>query len=113
MMMTSLSDQPLSEQFRIVARNWVDAEAAACLMEETKSAVFAEMVARALGEDISLAHNRAETLVKSSPSWKEYVTEMVRLRRDANLAKVKLEYVKMKASEQMSAEATHRAEARL
>ena len=79
-------------------------------MEETKSAVFAEMVAKTLGEDISLAHNRAETLVKSSPSWKEYVTEMVRLRRDANLAKVKYDGARVMGEFARTAESTRRAE---
>ena len=35
---------PLSEQYRIVAKSWVDADAAANLLEETKSAVLSRMM---------------------------------------------------------------------
>ena len=38
-------DQPLSEQFRVVAKRWVDLDAAANLLEETKSAVLAQKMA--------------------------------------------------------------------
>jgi hypothetical protein len=32
------SNLPLSEQFRIVAKKWVDADSAASILEESKSA---------------------------------------------------------------------------
>lgn len=106
-------NRPISEQYRDAANQWVDADAAASLLEETKSAVFAEMAAKVLEKNKGLAVNRAEVLVKSSPEWKDHVTKMVYARRDANRHKITMEYLRMRHSEQQSQEATYRTEARL
>lgn len=108
-----IDNRPISEQYRVAANRWVDADAAASLLEETKSAIFAEMTSKLISENIRLAVNRAEVLVKSSPDWKEHVTKMVEARRQANRYKVEMEYLRMRHSEQQSLEATHRAESRL
>ena len=107
------SNQPLSEQYRVVAKRWVDADEAASIMEETKSVVLSEMMNKLLVNDIDLAHNRAETIAKSSPQWREFVEKMVKLRSRANLLKAQLEYLRMRHAEQQSSEATARAEMRL
>jgi len=100
---------PWSEQFRIVAKSWVDAEAAASLLEDTKSAYLSErMQAHA-----DLAQNRAEALVKSSPEWRDFIEKMVSARKQANLLKVQLEYLRMKFQEWSSENATRRAEMRV
>ena len=100
---------PWSEQFRVVAKQWVDADAAATLLEDTKSAVLAErMQAHA-----ELPVNRAEQLVKSSPEWRDHVEKMVNARKASNRLKVQMEYLRMKFSEWQSHEATKRTEARL
>lgn len=82
-------------------------------MEETKSAVFSEMMGKLISNDLKLPVNRAEILAKSSDEYKEFVTQMVKLRSRANLLKVQLEFIRMKFSEQQSVEATARAERRL
>ena len=107
------SNEPISEQFRVVAKEWVDADEAASLLEETKTIVFSEMVGKLISSDLKLAVNRAELLAKSSDEYKEFVTTMVKTRSKANLLKVKLEYLRMKFSEAQSADATKRAEMRL
>lgn len=45
--------------------------------------------------------------------WKDYVKKMTEARTEANLLKLHMEYIKMKASEEMSANANMRAETRL
>jgi hypothetical protein len=102
-------EQPLSEQFRIVAKKWVDADSAASLLEETKSAVLARMMS-AQGD---MPVNRAELNVKSSEEWLEFVTKMVKARERAALLKVQLEYLRMRFNEWQSHNATKRAEMRL
>lgn len=99
----------LSEQFRLAARIWVEADAAANLLEETKSAVLSQKMA-ALGD---MPVSRAELTVKASPEWTDHVTKMVKAREEANFLKVKLEWLRMRHSEQQSAEATARVERRL
>ena len=102
-------DRPISEVYRIAAKAWVEKEAAASLLEETKSSVLSGRMA-ALGD---IPVSRAEMTVKASPEWREFVGQMVKARKDANLAKVRLEWVKMTFQERMSAEASARAESRL
>ena len=107
--MSAHSNLPISEQFRMVAKDWVDKDSAARMLEETKTAVLAQHM-KNLG-DLPAAH--AERDVKASPEWYEFIERLVNARTAANLAKVKLEYIRMKASEQQSAEATKRAEMKL
>jgi hypothetical protein len=100
---------PWSEQFRIVAKQWVDADAAATILEDTKSAVMAERML-SLGE---MAVNKAEATVKASPEWRRHVESIVNARRASNRLKVQMEYLRMKFSEWQSENANKRAEMRL
>jgi hypothetical protein len=102
-------EKPLSEQFRLVAKKWVDADAAASLLEETKSAVLSRMMV-SLGD---MAVNRAELTVKSSEDWMEFITKMVKAREQAALLKVQLEYIRMRFNEWQSHAANRRAEMKL
>ena len=66
------------------------------------------------GEDhADLAVSKAEAIVKSSVEWTDFVEKMVSARKQANLLKVQLEYLRMKFSEWQSENATKRAEMRL
>ncbi len=97
---------PLSEQYRIAAEAWVDKEAAANVLEETKSAYLAKEKAD-LG-DIPDAH--AERIVKASLGWLDYITSMCNARQAANHAKVRVEVLRMRFWEYNSQEATKRKE---
>lgn len=101
--------QEWSEQFRLAAKDWVAKDAAANLLEETKSACLSQMM-MACGD---MPVSRAEMQTKASPEWKDFIGSMVKAREDANLAKVKCEYVRMKFSEWQSAEANARSERRI
>ncbi len=98
-----------SEQYRLEAKNWVELDAAANLLEETKSANLSQLMLGNHTESVS----KAEMLAKASPQWTEYLERMVAARRLSNLSKVKLEWIRMKFQEQSSQEATARAERRL
>lgn len=102
-------NQPWSEQFRVVAKAWVDAEAAASLLEDTKSAILAERMS-ALGE---MAVSKAEMTVKASPAWRDIINTISLARQAANRLKVQMEYIRMKFMEWQSENATKRAEMRL
>jgi hypothetical protein len=104
-----VTNQPLSEQFRLTAKAWVEADAAASLLEETKSAVLSQRMA-SLGD---MPVSKAEMSVKASPEWEEFIVSMVEARKKAALLKVKLEWLRMRFSEQQSEEATKRAEMKL
>jgi hypothetical protein len=100
---------PLSEQFRIIAKKWVDADSAANILEETKSAVLAKRMA-SLGD---MPVSKAEMIIKASEDWHAYIKEMVEAREKAARLKVQLEYIRMRFSEWQSHEATKRAEMKL
>lgn len=102
-------DFPFSERFRVAAEDWVDKESAAQLLEDTKSTVLAQKVA--VFGDIPV--NRAENLVKQSPEWRHYLEEIVKARKEANAAKVNMEYERLRFMENQSREANARAEMKL
>ena len=99
----------ISEEYRVAAKHWVEADAAASLMEECKTPTLSQMMLATGADSVS----RSEMLAKASPEWKEYIDKMVEARRKANLLKVQLKWIEMKYGEQQSAEATARAERRL
>lgn len=104
-----MSNRPWSEQFRLVAKDWVEKDGAARMFEETKTAVLAQRM-KAMG-DVPAAH--AERDVKASDEWREFIKSLVDAKTAANLAKVKMEYIRMKFNEWQSAEANKRAEMKL
>lgn len=104
-----MSNLPISEQYRLTAKEWVEADAAANLLEETKTAVLAQHM-KAMGD---MPVSKAEMAVKSTADWHQYLTEMVEARKRANLLKVKMEWVRMKFMEWNSENATRRAEMKL
>ena len=103
------SNQPLSEQFRIVAKKWVDADSAASMLEETKSAVLSKWMSE-MGD---MPVSKAEMAVKASNRWVEYVKSMVEARQQAALLKMQLEYIRMRFHEWQSHAANRRAEMKL
>lgn len=103
------SNAPISEQYRLASLRWVKANAAADLLEETKSAVLSQKMA-ALG-DIPVSH--AERSVKASPEWQEHIEKIVDARRTANEMKVEADFLKMKFYEWQADGANKRAEMRL
>lgn len=108
------SDRPLSEQYRIVARAWADADSAASLLEELKGATLEQRKASVMSESGKpMPENRAERLVKSSPEWERYIREMCSARSKAGKLRAQLEYFRMRHSEWMAADANARAEMRL
>jgi len=103
------SNRPLSEQFRIIAKKWVDADGAASMLEETKSAVLSKMMVD-LGD---MPVSKAEMQVKASEAWRDHITQMVEARSQASLLKVQMEYIRMKFHEWQSHAANRRAEMKL
>jgi hypothetical protein len=104
-----VNDAPISEQYRLIAKKWVDADSAANMLEECKGAMLAKLMA-ARGD---MAVSKAEMQVKASEEWSDYIGKMVRAREQAALLKAQLEFIRMKFAENQSAEATARAERRL
>lgn len=103
------SNLPISEQFRIIAKKWIEASKEANVLKETKSAVLAQKMV-ALGD---MPVSKAEMIVKASHEWNDHVLEIAAAKNEADALELQLEYIRMKFSEWQSAEATRRAEMRL
>lgn len=120
-------ERPLSEQFRLVAKAWVDADAAARLLEETKSSVFSKLVlsfqelngrslpdgAKAMEIKRATSNAQAENMARASDEYMEHIQQMVAARDEANLRKVQMEYIRMRFSEWQSLNANARDERRM
>ena len=104
-------DRPISEQYRVIAKEWVALDGAARLLESNKDPVLSQMVLRYGASTKSLA--AAERMAKASPEWADYITKTVEARTAANLKRVHLEYIRMRHSEWISGDANARAERKL
>mgnify|MGYP003347377686 CR=1 FL=1 len=100
------SERPISEQFRIVAKKWVDADAAANLLEDTKSSVLSQLIMKQIGVPVT----RAEHVARASQDYLDHIAAMVEARKQANLLKVQMEFLKMRFHEWNSSDANQRAE---
>lgn len=89
-------ERPIVEQFRIVALQYVDADAAASLMEELKTTTLEKMKTKTIQALGDMADNKAERLVKSGDEWTEYIEKMVAARSRADKLKLQLEYLRMR-----------------
>lgn len=107
----SISNEPISLQWARAAEHWVDLDSAATLLEETKSAVLSQMMMRLV--DGRTAVNRAEMEVKASPEWHTHITKLTSARKAANMAKVRMEFLRLKFFEDNSRAATERVTARM
>lgn len=101
--------EKLSELYRLAAKSWVELDNAARMLEECKSAFLSQRML----EKGDMPVSRAELEAKASDVWTGYIESMVKARTEANLARVKLKWIEMRFSEQMSHEATERSERKL
>jgi hypothetical protein len=106
-------EQPISEQFRIVAKQWCDADAAASLMEELKTTTLEKMKSDLIERDGPMPDNTATRLAKCNSEWTDYLTQMCKHRAEANRLKCQMEYIRMRHREWIGADATARAEMKL
>ena len=104
-----MENRPYSEIYRMAGEEWADLEAAAQLLEDSKSAVMAQWQT----EYGDVPVNRAEQAVKSSARWRDYINDTVEARKRANKAKIYLESVKMRAMELHATEANQRTEMKI
>lgn len=88
---------------------WADLDAAARILEESKSAVLAQRMA----DHGDMPVSKAEMKVKASEFWQDYICKMVNAKTRANKARIEMEFTKMQAWERQSAEAYERQEMRM
>lgn len=99
----------IAEIYLEAAESWCDLENAANLLEDTKSAIFSQMVLAHQG----ISNSKAELLTRASEEWLSHVTKIVDARTKANRAKIRVEYTKMRAWEETSRAADNRIQSKL
>lgn len=105
------SNTPWYEQYGRLAPEWIDADSAADLLEQTKSSFFSQEVQKLV--EAGTAASTAERMVKASDEYRAYLKTMVEARKRANLLKARLEYIRMRNMAEQSENATKRVEMRL
>jgi hypothetical protein len=106
-------EQPLSEQYRIAAKCWCDADAAATVLEELKSATLEQKKSDLIADNPSMSEAKAERLAKITDDWEEYVRQMCTARAQANVLKAELKVIEMRHREWIAGDANARHERRL
>lgn len=92
---------------------WADKDAAATLLEETKSTVLSQLIQIQLGQNDSLSMAKAEVLAKSTQAFREHLAKMVEARKEANKARVRWISGQAHVDLIRSMEASRRAEMKL
>lgn len=103
-------ERPISEQFRIVAKEWVVADSAARNLEERKAGEFARLCLKQ-GDGLSVA--KAEMLAKASEEWTEFIDRLVDAKTQANLKRMHMKFLEIRFSEWQAMDANNRSERRL
>ena len=104
-----LEPDKIAHRFVELGHKWVDADAAASLLEETKKTVFAEMMRQSNENTIGAK----EAFAASHTTYKEHIDAMVEARRVANRALVEYKAAQVWIDMARSVESSRRAEMNL
>lgn len=74
--------------------DWADKNAAAQLLEDTKSSFLSELIQGIIKADPKCSFAKAESEAKAEPDYQNHINKMVEARRVANKAKVRLDAAK-------------------
>lgn len=91
-----------------LGEDWAQADAAASMLEETRTSLRAKLTSELLPEKGSVA--KALVYAEATEAYSDHVKSAVKARRIANVAKVKYDSAKVWVDLMRSKEATKRAE---
>lgn len=106
--MSDFDPEAIYRRLNDAGDEWVDKNAAAEILEETKKTVLAELMCAYEGVT-SFAIREKRALAESS--FRLHVTNMVSARKEANRARVRYDSVRVLAEMRRTQESTRRAEA--
>jgi len=102
-----LNADHIAAELEKLGNTWADHNAAASVLEETKSTLQAKIAKEELAKGAPIS--KAEILAKADPVFEEHIKAMVEARRLATRAKVRFDTFKIKAELLRSNAATDRA----
>ena len=103
-------DRPISELYRLAAHNWAEADGLARELEEKKSIYISEQINKRCELDGKLSKAAAESQVKASPQYIEFIAEMTNARTEANHLRAEQKYYELKHLEWLVKNAAARRE---
>jgi hypothetical protein len=106
--MSDFDPEAIYRRLESAGDDWVDKNAAAEILEETKKTVLAERMNSFHGSTAE-----RERLALADAAYKLHLTNMVTARKEANRARVKYDSVRVLAEMRRTQESTRRAEANI
>lgn len=107
--MSDFDPEAIYRRLEAAGDDWVDKNAAAEMLEETKKSLLAELMNKSLLSSVSAR----ESCALADPVFRLHVTNMVTARKEANRARVRYDSVRVLAEMRRTQESTRRAEANI
>lgn len=89
-------ERSIAEEFRIVALQFVEAQALLDAFEDLKTTKLEQMKSALIAESGEMADNKAERLVKSSAAWEEHIMSGLEAKKKAHKLKVQLKWIEIR-----------------
>ena len=103
-------ERPISEEYRIAAKEWVAAKKGFRLLEEMKKINMARMKNALMQERGKMLDAQAERLVLVTDEWAAIVNELVEAETACDYARVKMKWIELRYGEWQSDDANARKE---
>jgi hypothetical protein len=104
-------ERPLSEQYRIVAKQFAEAYGRATFMENTRSGELAKMIKKRMDEaNEKITRATAEMDVKASEDWYDFNERLALAKEKVEILRSQKKYIEMQAWERTNADANKRKE---
>lgn len=88
--------QHLDEQYRLLSKEWAQADGHAFYLAELKTTMLAQLVTKYMAENGQVALNQAERIIKSGEEWGRFLVAMRDARIKANELKEELTSMRMR-----------------
>jgi NMD protein affecting ribosome stability and mRNA decay len=105
---SDFNPEAIFAKLNATGEDWVDKNAAAEILEETKKSVLAELMNALEGPK-----TEREARALADPTYRLHITNMVTARKEANRARVKYDSMRVLAEMRRTQESTRRAEANI
>ena len=105
------SERPLSEQYRIVAKQFAAAYGQATFMENTRSGELAKLIKKRMDEaNEKITRATAEMDVKASDAWYDFNERLAIAKEKVEILRAQKKYIEMVQWERNNADANRRKE---
>jgi hypothetical protein len=84
----------IAERFRLVAEEWAEVDAAFYMLENTRTAVAAELILKEVAKGTPVS--KAEHIAKASPEYREHINKAGDAKHRANVLKARMDYLRMR-----------------